>query len=131
MKPVILLLSLLLSSTAFAQSVPANTTREVGELFTALEHSGCEFFRNGSWYDAQKASAHLHQKYDYLNNRGKITTTESFIELAATKSSMSGEAYMVRCGAGTPVESRVWFTKELKGLRAKPAAPAKASKASS
>ena len=86
-------------------------------MFSALRESNCEFSRNGSWYNAQKASEHLQRKYDYLLKKKLVTSTESFIELAATKSSMSGKAYQVRCGKAAPVSSQSWFTSKLTGLR--------------
>ena len=90
---------------------------EIDQLFKALEASGCEFNRNGSWYDAQKASERLHRKYDYLLKKGLVTSTESFIDLGASKSSMSGKPYLVRCGKSPPVESRSWFMARLSQIR--------------
>jgi len=117
MKSKAFLLTLLLALPAAAQNAPS----EVGQLFRALEASGCSFNRNGSWYSASEASAHLHRKYDYLTRKGLAGTAESFIDLAASKSSMSGRPYLVRCGSGTPVESRAWFLGKLAELRRAPA----------
>ncbi|GAE51169.1 hypothetical protein XPR_3288 [Xanthomonas arboricola pv. pruni MAFF 301420] len=111
------LIALLLSSSASAQGVSPATTREVGQLFKVLAQSNCEFSRNGSWYAAPKASEHLQRKYEYLQKKGLVTSTESFIELAATKSSMSGTPYQVRCGNTAPVSSQSWFTGKLRELR--------------
>ncbi len=78
--------------------VPADPApREIAGLFARLEQSNCQFNRNGSWYDAKQASDHLRQKYDYLVRRHLVTNAESFIDLAASKSSMSGKPYLVRC----------------------------------
>lgn len=90
---------------------------EINQLFAALKNSNCEFSRNGSWYSAPKASEHLQRKYDYLQKKGLVTSTESFIELAATKSSMSGKPYEVRCGGAAAVPSQSWFTGKLRALR--------------
>ena len=117
MKIAFLTFLLLISSAAFAQSPSPATTQEVGQLFVALKQSKCEFFRNGSWYDAQKASEHLQRKYEYLLKKGLVTSTEAFIELAATKSSMSGKPYQVRCGKAPAQSSQSWFTSKLKALR--------------
>ena len=117
MKITALTLLLLLAGGAVAQTPSAKTTQEVGQLFAALKQSNCEFSRNGSWYNAQKASEHLQRKYDYLLKKRLVTTTESFIELAATKSSISGKAYQVRCGKAAPVPSSSWFTSQLNALR--------------
>ena len=111
---------LVVSGLAFAEEPSAATSREIDQLFAALQSSGCEFSRNGSWYDAQKATEHLHRKYDYLLKKGLVTSTESFIERAATESSMSGKPYLVRCEGSPPLPSKQWFNDKLKELRAKP-----------
>ena len=110
-------LLLLLAGSAIAQTMSAKTTQEVGQLFAALKHSNCEFSRNGSWYNAEKASEHLQRKYDYLLKKRLVTTTESFIDLAATKSSMSGKPYQVRCGKTAAVSSNSWFKSQLNAVR--------------
>jgi hypothetical protein len=90
-----------------------NSKAEINHLFTYLENSGCEFNRNGSWYNAKEASAHLRKKYGYLEEKKLVKSAEDFIERAATKSSVSGKAYQVRCVGAAPVESAGWFTAEL------------------
>ena len=116
MKCKALLITALLSWPVLAQTSPS----EIHQLFKALEASGCEFNRNGTWYNGQKASEHLHRKYDYLLKKGLVTSTESFIGLAASESSMSGRAYMVRCGKSAPVRSKAWFLGKLAELRKAP-----------
>lgn len=91
--------------------------QEVEHLFTHLEISGCQFNRNGSWYSASEAAAHIRKKYEYLLNRNLLKTTESFIEKAATKSSMSGKPYEVKCEGQPVVLNSVWFSKELNDYR--------------
>lgn len=115
---LLLPLVLLCSAAASAATPSANTRLEIQQLFTALQSSGCQFSRNGSWYDAAKASAHLQRKYDALVGKGMISTTESFITLAASKSSMSGQPYQVRCGQAPAMTSQAWFLAKLKALRA-------------
>jgi hypothetical protein len=110
---------LMVSGVAFAEGPSAATSREIDQLFVALQGSGCEFSRNGSWYEAQKATEHLHRKYDYLLKKGLVTTAESFIERAATESSLSGKPYLVRCGGAQPEPSKSWFNDKLKDLRAR------------
>lgn len=112
-KRVALLVAALLPIPAFAQAASS----EIGQLFAALESSGCRFHRNGKWYDATQASAHLHRKYDYLQKKRLVGSTETFIERAASISSLSGKPYLVRCGAAAPVESRTWFLARLVELR--------------
>ena len=109
---------LLLSATVAAAAPPAATQREITGLFSALEHSGCRFERNGSWYDAAQARAHLQRKYDYLLRHDAIHRSEDFIDLAATKSSMSGRAYRVQCPGRPVVDSGAWFRAALATARA-------------
>ena len=54
---------------------------------------------------------------DYLLKKGLVTSTETFIELAATKSSISGKPYQVRCGKAPAQSSQSWFASKLKALR--------------
>ena len=118
MKWILVFLVLLWSGLASAQVPASVAAREVAQLFSALEHSNCQFYRNGSWYGAAKASAHLRRKYDYLLDRGLVKSAEDFIELAASRSSMSGKPYLVKCGDALPIESKAWFTKKLLDARA-------------
>ena len=93
------------------------TQQEIDYLLTRLETSGCQFFRNGSWYDANRARQHLERKYAWLVKRDLVATTEQFIERAATESSRSGEPYLVRCAGAAAEPSGVWLTNELEIFR--------------
>ena len=117
MKNAFAVVALLLAGGACAQAPSSATTLEIGQLFAALRQSNCEFARNGAWYNARKASDHLQRKYDYLRRKGLVTTTEAFIELAASRSSLSGTPYQVRCGNAPPVSSQAWFMDKLHALR--------------
>lgn len=117
MKHLSLVLALLFASIAFAaESTPA-TKLEIDHLFSYLKASGCQFFRNGTWYGANEAVAHLTRKYQYLLDKGQVPSAEAFIERAASESSMSGQAYRVRCGSNPAVKSADWFSAELTRYR--------------
>ncbi|MFZ6814274.1 DUF5329 domain-containing protein [Undibacterium sp. Rencai35W] len=107
--------SILLSLSCWSQAAPPNPTskHEITHLLTYVEQSGCQLNRNGSWYTSQEATAHLNKKYQYLLDKDLISTTESFIAKAATESSMSGKAYLVKCQANAPIESASWLKTEL------------------
>lgn len=110
-----------LAFAGVASAAPApQAQREINALITGLGASGCQFERNGSWYDAKKAQAHLQQKYDYLRKRDMADTAELFIERAATESSMSGKPYHVRCAGHAVEPSAQWFKHRLQALRAAP-----------
>lgn len=112
----------LAAPAVIASAAPtAKAQREIDGLIAALGDSGCEFERNGSWHDAKAARAHLQKKYDYLRKRGMADTAESFIERGASKSSMSGKPYRVRCPGKAVDTAAHWFEQRLKTLRAAPA----------
>ncbi len=52
--------------------------------------------------------------------RDLITTTESFIERGASRSSMSDQPYLVRCAPAAPLPSGDWFSAELRRHRQPP-----------
>lgn len=90
---------------------------EINHLLDYTQQSGCQFNRNGTWYSAVEARDHLQKKYAYLVKKGWITKAEDFIERAATKSSMSGRAYQVKCGNESQKSTPGWLTDELKRYR--------------
>lgn len=95
----------------------AEVQAEVGYLLQHVEDSGCMFYRNGLWYDGARAGAHLKTKYQYLVARDQVKTTEDFIERAATKSSLSGIAYQIRCTGSAAVDSNRWLLDALAAYR--------------
>jgi hypothetical protein len=99
---------------------PPSAVDEINYLLGFIEHSGCRFYRNGSWYDSHRAQSHLRDKYNYLAGRNRIKTAEEFIERAATRSSMSGEEYQIQCEAGPVVPSNLWLRTALIGYRSSP-----------
>jgi len=108
--------SLGLGSFAAAAS-PTVAQTEVEYLLSAVAASGCEFYRNGEWFDAHRASAHLRDKYNALTAIGGFATATDFIEKAATKSSLSGRPYLVRCAGGAPVPTNPWLGELLERYR--------------
>ena len=91
---------------------------EIHALMAALHTSSCQFNRNNSWHNAADAKIHLLRKLDYLEGKNAVHSTEQFIELAASKSSVSGRAYQVKCGGASPVDSKEWLSEQLKLIRA-------------
>ena len=112
------LLAVLLAAPSAFAAEDARTRDEVVHLLDYLGRSGCQFNRNGTWYDAQKARAHLEEKYAYLQKRDMVPNAQAFIERAASTSSMSGKPYEVRCGTAQAVPSARWLGDELGRYRA-------------
>lgn len=126
MKILFTLMACVFASNLYAQTAPEVSTSkvstpevntEVQQLLGQLERSGCQFNRNGTWYDSAEAKTHLQRKLDYLNRKGTLKNTEQFIELAGSKSSSSGKPYQVKCSDGHAVTSASWLTKALQALR--------------
>ncbi len=118
---ILVVLALGASAAIASAASTAKAQREIDGLIAALGNSGCEFERNGSWHDAKTARAHLQKKYDYLRKRGMADTAELFIERGASKSSMSGKPYRVRCPGKAVDTAAHWFEQRLRTLRAEPA----------
>ena len=103
----------LLPLVAYASPAPASVTAEVGVLLSKLETSGCQFSRGGSWYSGTDARSHLTMKFGHLEKKDFMKSTEDFITVGASTSSMSGKPYLVRCGANPPIESSIWLREQL------------------
>ncbi|GLK65272.1 hypothetical protein F8A10_12290 [Paracoccus kondratievae] len=117
MKPAALALLVALAHPAQAEAPPPVVAQEIEALLDSIESSGCRFNRNGTWYAAEKVRPHLQTKLDYIAKRGKLTSTEQFIDLAASKSSVSGKPYLIQCGSDPEQASRAWLLQKLKALR--------------
>jgi hypothetical protein len=71
---------------------PASVSeQEIHHLIDYIGNSGCQFYRNGKWYDAKKARDHLELKYNLARNKGRLETTDDFIDKVA-----SGKSFTTR-----------------------------------
>jgi hypothetical protein len=113
-----LIATILFVSLAHAATLPPVARDEIDTLLMRLKTSGCQFKRNGTWHSADEAQVHLQRKLDYLLKRGAVATAEQFIERAATKSSVTGQAYLVKCGNKPSVPSAEWLAFQLQVMRA-------------
>lgn len=114
--------TLLIITTAFVPAtlladVPAAQRPEVEHLITFVEKSRCTLLRNGSNHDGTEAADHIRKKYGHF--RDKISNTEEFIELAASRSASSGKEYLVSCPGEATLKSRDWLLQELQRYRRK------------
>jgi hypothetical protein len=104
---------------AAAHAAPAPAAKaEIEYLLSAVASSDCRFNRNGTWYDAKAAAAHLRLKYESLAARELIRDTADFIDRAATKSSLSGRDYTIKCEGIAEMSSRQWLAGLLVSYRA-------------
>lgn len=100
-----------------AQAATPAVQMEIARLLDGLRKSGCTFQRNGTWHEASDAATHLAKKRDYYASKGKLGSTEDFIEIAASESALSGKPYRVACPDQPEVDSKVWLEARLKELR--------------
>ncbi len=115
--PLLALIMTLCILPAAHAAPPAAAMVEINHLLGLIEESGCEFYRNGTWYDAQQAQAHLRGKFDLLAASDQIKTAKDFIEKAASNSSMSGRPYQIRCAGAAAMTTNQWFSAALTRFR--------------
>jgi len=108
----------LAAAPAAGAAPPAFAVTEINYLLDSLAASGCEFYRNGTWYDAKRAQAHLRLKYDAMAASDQIDTADDFVNKVASGSSLSGQAYEVRCSGRAPMKTREWLSAMLARYRA-------------
>ena len=122
LRPLLFTLFGLSSAGAALADKPAPAQLEINALLTEIGASGCEFYRNGTWYDAKRAQAHLHMKYQSLAGGDQVTSAEDFIARVATRSSFTGQPYQIRCRGGSAQAFAAWLREKLLLSRAKGAA---------
>jgi hypothetical protein len=95
--------------------VPTEQKAEVEYLLNIIKSSSCIMERNNEQGTGEMAYEHILLKYDYY--RDEIMTTEDFIRLAATKSVLSGEYYMIYCENQPGMRLGDWLQQELTRYR--------------
>jgi len=108
----ILLIALISLAVVCAYAQDSREAAKIQYLIASVETlEGAKFIRNGSEYDARSAANHLRLK---LKNAGKrVRTAEDFIKFCGSKSSITGEPYLIRFTDGTTVKTEVFFRKKL------------------
>jgi len=103
---------LLFSFSLFAQDKMHN---EINHLLNYVKTTQCVYVRNGDKHDGPDAMNHIKRKYDYFED--EIHSAEDFVRLSATKSTMSGKKYHIKCPGEPEVESGRWMLDELAHYR--------------
>ena len=101
----------IISTPAFCSDMQ----NEIDHLLKFVENTDCQYERNNTLHSGKDAAEHIKKKYDYFKK--KIDSTEKFIELSATKSTMSGKFYMILCKGNSKIRSQDWLLQELKQYR--------------
>ncbi|MSQ21391.1 MAG: hypothetical protein EXR39_18075 [Betaproteobacteria bacterium] len=105
-----MLLAIALSALS-ATPAQAQAARDIDYLLTRIEQSSCQFVRNSKVHPPSEAALHLRNKRAAASRE---LTPEQFIETIASKSSMSGEPYLIRCKGQADEQSGVWLRRALK-----------------
>ena len=100
--------------TAAETVSPAESTAAIEYLLDLMAGSSLEFVRNGKTHTGAEAATHVRRKYEHYADR--IESPEDFIELAATKSLLSGKLYRVRTTDGA-VPTAEWLSGALAEYR--------------
>lgn len=93
----------------------AGTSEEIDHLIAFVRNSKVTFVRNGQEYSSTTAADHLQKKRDHFQK--EIKTTEDFVQLAATRSLVTGQPYLIKTRDGNTQECGKWLLAELERLR--------------
>lgn len=110
--------AIVLAATFPVLAAPADVEREIAYLLNYIQESGCTFLRNGVESSAVGARNHVQRKFNAVEDR--VRSAEDFIQLAASKSTVSGEPYRAHCG-GHDMLTGEWLMQELARYRGRPA----------
>ena len=92
-------------------------SQKIEELINCVRNlKGAAFIRNGSEHSPEQAAEHLASKWK--KHSAKIRTAEEFVQHLATKSSATGEVYMIRLSDGNKVPTADVLYKRLMQLSA-------------
>ena len=109
----------LLSFLLFYNSVVAQADHktEIAHLLEYVKTTQCAYIRNGTSHNGVEAANHIKKKFYYYKD--DVASAEDFIRLSATKSTISGSKYYIKCSGSPKMESGVWFLQELDRYRKK------------
>ena len=98
-------------------AMPPAEKRRVERLIQYVEtRTDVAFVRNGTAYTSRDAADFLRKKMDYMGDR--VSTAQQFVDQIASRSSTSGEPYMIRHPDGRMEHSAKFLGDELKRMDA-------------
>ena len=106
---------LALASGAVYADVPAEQRAEVDYLIHRISDTPCALERNGQRGTNAEAVSHIKRKYEHFLAR--IHKTEDFIDLAASRSEVTGRPYQLVCPGKASVTGHDWLYGELAAYR--------------
>ena len=96
-------------------AVPAPAAESIEQtvafLLHRIETTDVTLIRDGQAHTPQEAVAHVRAKYRTF--KAQIKTPEDFIRLAATKSLLTGQPYLVRTRDGKEMPLNTWLSNAL------------------
>jgi hypothetical protein len=98
-----------------SEAVATSVDNEIEHLLDYVRQSDVVFIRNGTEHKASVAAEHMQKKRQRFKDQ--IRTAEDFIRLAATRSLLSNQPYLVRTGDGNTQECSTWLQNELNRFR--------------
>lgn len=112
--------ALLIALPVFAKD-SLSEAQKIEALLQAVKVSDVTFIRNGKDYPALEAYEHLQMKLkkaqgSWFAPKKDKWTASLFIEKVASRSSMSGDPYLIRSKDGRTVEAKVWLQEKLREM---------------
>jgi Family of unknown function (DUF5329) len=107
----------LLAGPALAGVSPAEQARIDRLIDFVQSRKDVKFVRNGSEYSCEDAAKFMRGKMKSMGEH--VTTAQQFIEQIATKSSTTGQPYLIRFSDGKTVPSAQFLGEELKRMDSK------------
>jgi hypothetical protein len=102
---------ILIQMQATASQPPDDPEPTVLYLIDVVAKSEQTFVRNSRHYSGTQAAEHLRRKYNHLRER--IGSTDDFIELAASRSMITGKPYLAIDSAGRARPVSEWLRQVL------------------
>jgi hypothetical protein len=110
--------TLLFSASPQEKKAPDKPQTEKEKIEALIKHveglKDVKFIRNGTEYSASNAAAFLRGKWD--NNAKDIKTAQDFIDKCATKSSTTGQDYIMKMKDGKEKKCAEYLREELKKI---------------
>ncbi len=107
----------LLAGPTLAGVSPAEQARIDRLIDFVHSRKDVKFVRNGSEYSCEDAAKFMRGKMKSMGEH--VTTAQQFIEQIATKSSTTGQPYMIRFADGKTMPSAQFLGEELKRMDGK------------
>lgn len=109
---ILFLTCICIPTGAQTKQYPISEVAKTELLIKSIETlNGAHFVRNGMTYDAKSAANHLRMKWSKAGS--KIKTANDFIEKIATKSSVTGELYLIKMADGVTIETGKYLKNKL------------------